>query len=49
MIDRNAEPPRTTRSLFIEEVAKIRSVYEARPPVPDWFGLFDACLNLPHF
>ncbi|XP_040070866.2 uncharacterized protein LOC120843536 [Ixodes scapularis] len=49
MIDRNAEQPRTTRSLFIEEVAKVRSVYEARPPVPDWFSLFDACLNLPHF
>lgn len=33
MIDRNADIPRTTKSIFLEEIAKVRSVYEAHPPV----------------
>ncbi|XP_040358075.1 uncharacterized protein LOC121047135, partial [Ixodes scapularis] len=49
MIDRNADIPRTTQSIFLEEIAKVRSVYEAHPTVPHWFPLFDTCLGLPDF
>lgn len=49
MIDRNAEPPRTTKSIFVEQVAQLRSAYAAQNVQPDWFPLLDACIGLPDF
>ncbi|XP_042145024.1 uncharacterized protein LOC121835126, partial [Ixodes scapularis] len=49
MIDRHAEKPRTTKSLFLELVAQVRSVYASPHSQPEWFALFDACLGLPDF
>lgn len=49
MIDRNAEYPRTTKSLFIEEVSKVKNVYEHINDRPDWLALLDKCLLLPDF
>lgn len=49
MIDRNAEAPRTTKSIFVENMAQLRSVYAAQPSQPDWFPLLDACIGLPDF
>lgn len=49
MIDRNAEPPRTTKSIFVEQVAQLRSAYAAQNVQPDWFPLLEACIGLPDF
>ncbi|XP_037505045.1 uncharacterized protein LOC119381146 [Rhipicephalus sanguineus] len=49
MIDRHAEPPRSTRSVFREEAAQVRSVVETFEPVPEWLALLDACVCLPDF
>ncbi|XP_037512213.1 uncharacterized protein LOC119388943 [Rhipicephalus sanguineus] len=49
MIDRHAEPPRSTRFVFREEAANVRSVAETFDPVPAWLGLLDVCVCLPDF
>ncbi|XP_029839138.2 uncharacterized protein LOC115322907 [Ixodes scapularis] len=49
MIDRHAEKPRTTKSLFLQQVAQVRSIYASKLSQPDWFPMFDACLGLPDF
>ncbi|XP_042148643.1 uncharacterized protein LOC121837174 [Ixodes scapularis] len=49
MIDRHAEKPRTTKSLFLKQVAQVRSVYASKFNQPDWFPMFDKCLGLPNF
>nr|XP_037280148.1 uncharacterized protein LOC119173427 [Rhipicephalus microplus] len=49
MIDRHAEPPWSTRSVFREAAAQVRSVVETFDPVPEWLPVFDACVCLPDF
>ncbi|XP_037581606.1 uncharacterized protein LOC119464684 [Dermacentor silvarum] len=49
MIDRHAEPPRSTRSVFREEAAQVRSVVPTFDPVPEWISYLDACVCLPDF
>ncbi|XP_042144555.1 uncharacterized protein LOC121834812 [Ixodes scapularis] len=49
MIDRNADPPRSTKSNFIETVTHVRNVFNYLDERPDWYVLFDRCINLPDF
>ncbi|XP_050048957.1 uncharacterized protein [Dermacentor andersoni] len=49
MIDRYAESPRSTRSIFREETAQVRSVVATFDPVPEWISRLDACVCLPEF
>ncbi|XP_072142097.1 uncharacterized protein, partial [Dermacentor andersoni] len=49
MIDRHAEPPRSTRSIFREETAQVRSVVATCDPLPEWISCLDACVCLPEF
>ncbi|XP_075721206.1 uncharacterized protein LOC119177743 [Rhipicephalus microplus] len=49
MIDRHAELPRSTRSVFREAAAQVRSVVETFDPVPEWLPVLDACVCLPDF
>ncbi|XP_042149496.1 uncharacterized protein LOC121837761, partial [Ixodes scapularis] len=49
MIDRNADPPRTTKSNFIETVSHVRNVLDHLKERPDWYALIDRCLHLPDF
>ncbi|CAN7938420.1 unnamed protein product [Ixodes hexagonus] len=49
MIDRNAEPPRSTKSNFIETVSHVRNVFDHFDERPDWYPLLGRCLLLPDF
>ncbi|XP_075744390.1 uncharacterized protein LOC142803182 [Rhipicephalus microplus] len=49
VIDRHTEPPRSTRSVFREAAAQIRSVVETFDPVPERLPVLDACVCLPDF
>ncbi|XP_040066832.1 uncharacterized protein LOC120840397 [Ixodes scapularis] len=49
MIDRNADPPRSTKSNFIETVSHVRNVYDHLKKRPEWYNLLDKCVHLPDF
>lgn len=49
MLDRHAEQRRSVKSFVIDLVAQVKRVDTSWPPVPDWFALFDKCLELLEF
>lgn len=49
MIDRHCDPPRTTRSLFIEMMSHVREVFDYLCQQPDWYELIIKCTTLPDF
>ncbi|KAH8020315.1 hypothetical protein HPB51_000595 [Rhipicephalus microplus] len=46
MMNRHAEPPWSTRCVFREAAAQVRSVVETFDPVPEWLPILDACVCL---
>ncbi|CAN7949049.1 unnamed protein product [Ixodes hexagonus] len=49
MIDINADPPRSTKSNFIETASHVRNVFDYLDDRPDWYPLLGRCLLLPDF
>lgn len=49
MIDRNADYPRAAKSLFIEAVRNLKSVYEHLSDPAVWLPVVESCLRLPDF
>ncbi|XP_040061752.2 uncharacterized protein LOC120836770 [Ixodes scapularis] len=49
MIDRNAEPPRTTKSNFIETCNHVISVLDELGEKPRWYWRLEKCLSFPDF
>ncbi|XP_040064811.1 uncharacterized protein LOC120838808 [Ixodes scapularis] len=49
MIDRNAEPPRTTKSNFIETCNHVISVLDELGEKPRWYWRLEKCLLFPDF
>lgn len=49
MIDRNADPPRSTKSIFLEMISHLKAVYDHLEERPERLPVLNRCQALPDF